>query len=131
MKAILCILLASDSTKFSLSFELMQVKCPKCATVLKLASPPPSGKVKCPKCAAVLNVGAGRPPATRQPATRQPATPAAPSPASIPQAAVNQPTAPTRAPATDGEIDFANLPGSAEIPVRAYQQLGDLTAHIP
>ncbi len=92
----------------------MQVKCPKCAAVLKLAAAPASGKVKCPKCAAIVSVGAGKPAAPRQTAR-----PSAPSPT------------PAVPPTGSGEVDFSSLPGTGQIPVRTYQQLGELSVHIP
>ena len=61
----------------------MQVKCPKCSTLLKLASPPASGKVKCPKCSAILKVG-GAAAAGAAPATTPKQPSAAPQSASQP-----------------------------------------------
>ncbi|QDT04460.1 hypothetical protein K227x_28510 [Rubripirellula lacrimiformis] len=50
---------------------MLNVKCPKCSTALKLAAAPPSGRVKCPQCATVIAVKgapAGKTPAQGRPA---------------------------------------------------------------
>ncbi|TWU47081.1 hypothetical protein [Rubripirellula reticaptiva] len=51
---------------------MLTVKCPKCATALKLAQAPASGRVKCPKCAAIVAVkpSAGASAPARAPAAR-------------------------------------------------------------
>ena len=130
----------------------MQIKCPKCATLLKLKSPPASGKIKCPKCAAILKVGGG---ASAQPsspssgpkqsgASQSPAKPvsAQPLPAQPlqPPAQPVQPADPFAQPASDpfaqpaggsqpGSFDFANLPSAAPTTMPAYQQASSFPAY--
>ena len=115
----------------------MQVKCPKCATVLKVADPTGPVKIKCPKCATVLQIGgAAKPDAAQQPAKAPLPKPATPKPAARPaarQAPPAKPAQPATAPsmATDGGFDFLDLPGpAAEEPVRQFTQVNAPTRHL-
>ena len=96
----------------------MQIKCPKCATLLKLARTPPSGAVKCPKCATLLKIGgsgAGAPKGSPKAKTTRRA-PAPAQPASTPV----QPQG-TTSPAlgAPGKFDFGALPDASAAPAPA------------
>lgn len=104
---------------------MLTIKCPKCATMLKVKPQNVAIQVKCPKCATLLKIGAQKtapkptqsPAATSKAAPRQaakkPAQPAAKRPAQ--PAAKRPPAAPANpAPANPAPVDldnpFADLP---------------------
>jgi predicted Zn finger-like uncharacterized protein len=58
---------------------MLNVKCPHCATAMKLREAPASGKVKCPKCGQVVAIAAAAKPSAVAAAPRPAAVPSGPT----------------------------------------------------
>ena len=129
----------------------MQIKCPKCSTVLKVANPQSGAKVKCPKCATVMKLGgsaagqqspskpapAQRAPAKQAPARKKPKQPVATPPQKQQPSAAAASPAPAASPmaaaqgSPAGSFDFLDLPEPATAEVQQFAQAAAPQAYVP